>query len=388
MRAFIIATTTLIFLCACASSGAQPTKTTVKSSPSALAAFSHELFVKTAKPGENTLISPLSVAMALGMVENGASGKTLDEFQMMLGAKDGTNSYYASIIKSFISDNTTSLNIFNAVYINNKTAPKGTFLDSLKKYYRANAYYGSFSDGGIVNKINNDVAATTNNLITKIIDSLSDNDKMVLLNTLYFKAPWQTPFEPYATHSGDFYSPADKISADFMVNTAQYPYYEGKNFTAVALPYKGNRFAMLLFLPSENTSVTDILMQTADLQTIYGEMYREHIHLTLPKFTMESNYTLNDALASIGIPTAFNAGKAEFTNIMDTPPLYISQVVHKTKLIADEAGTEAAAATAIMIRATSMPLINKTITFDRPFAFAVWDDENKIPLFLGVVAKP
>lgn len=352
-----------------------------------LAGFSYRLFEANVQPGENTLISPISVALALSMAAEGAANETLAEFERLLG--HGAGDYYAHMASALQSNDNATVTTFNSIYVNSAVSPKTSYLKRLANAYNAQVYTAPFTNSSIVRRINSDVAHTTNNLITEIIDSLSEYDRAVLLNTLYFKADWRAPFEANGTHPGDFFTISGTVQTKFMTNIQSARYAENSGWQAVSLPYRNERYAMLLLMPAKGKDIKSALPTMLDIPAFLATLQtQQRLRISMPKFTAEHSYTLGGQLARMGLPSAFDPGRADFSGILDDERLHISQVIHKTKLIADEKGTEAAAATAITIRTTSIPLVDKAIRFDRPFIYILWDDEQKVPLFMGVFEKP
>jgi serpin B len=219
------------------------------------------------------------------------------------------------------------------------------------------------------------------------IDSMT---RLVLTNAVYFNAAWQSQFEEKATTQGSFHLiDGNSVTVPMMRQTASFGYGEGTGYQVVELPYDGGELSMVVLLPAEGQfeAFEDAIDNEAFLDVL-GRLQWTRLDLTMPKFKMETSFSLNDALAAMGMVQAFDPGRADLSGMDGTRNLYITDVVHKAFVEVDEAGTEAAAATAVIVGTTSMPADPIAVTIDRPFLFLIRDIETGTVLFLGRVMNP
>ena len=219
-----------------------------------------------------------------------------------------------------------------------------------------------------------------------LIDSLT---RLVLTNAIYFNAAWQYPFAEDVTHGGTFYLlNGDEITVPMMRQTEFFGYVEGDDYQAVELPYDGREVSMIVLLPAAGQfeSCEDSL-DAQRLDEIIGRLEYKEVVLTMPRFKFESSLGLKEVLATMGMPVAFT-GAADFSGMTGNRDLFISDVVHKAFISVDEAGTEAAAATAVVMELTAVPETPVEVTVDRSFVFLIRDVETGTILFVGCVVNP
>jgi serpin B len=216
---------------------------------------------------------------------------------------------------------------------------------------------------------------------------LAPDSRLTLVNAIYLKAPWLEPFAVEATEPGPF-TRADgtTVQVPLMGASAAMRHARGTGWQAVEIPYIGGSLAMTVIVPDDLASFEAAL--TADqLASITGALAETQVTLTFPKFSIETKAQLADVLAALGMPSAFADG-ADFSGITTAEQLVISDVIHQANIDVDEKGTEAAAATAVVMRATGMPVEPVTVRVDRPFIFALRDVPTGAVLFLGRVGDP
>ena len=366
---------------------------------SSFAAFSVRLFQESVKsePG-NTAVSPLSVLLALGMAANGAQGNTLTEFTQLLGERglslDEINRAAAALSAGFReTGGSTALNIANAIWYDEGFNPEQAFLQANGDYYQAAAYRADFSKSGTVDDINDWVSERTNELIPSIIDQLDPQAIMVLLNTVYFNAVWQNQFNP-DKNSEDGFTLDDGSTADviYMSNGVSGENYIGQDgMQGVLRPYDDGRFAYLAVLPPADTDVDDFIASfDADtVKALIESASEQAVLLQLPKYEATSDLSLNEMLTGMGLRDAFDTAAADFGAMGSAGGnIYIGEVIHKTKIRVNEKGTEAAAATGIVMEVTGAIENFITLRFDRPFVYAIVDLSSGLPLFFGVMKDP
>jgi serpin B len=213
--------------------------------------------------------------------------------------------------------------------------------------------------------------------------------RLVLTNAIYFNAAWEYPFEEDATYSGAFYLlDGGEVTVPMMTQMESFKYTEGDGYQAVELPYDGRELSMVILLPGEGHFGAFESSLDADLvAAIIEDLESGEVALTMPKFEFESEFGLKQTLAAMGMPIAFT-GEADFSGMTGSRELSIAEVIHKAFVSVDEAGTEAAAATAVVMELTAMPGEPVEVTIDHPFIFLIRDIETGTILFIGRVVDP
>lgn len=342
---------------------------------------------------KNYMVSPFSLKMAMSLAANGANGITKDEILTAFGIDnlDSYNTAAKELIERYEGTSSVKLNVANSIWLNKDVAGKDIkFTDEYKKlvseYYKGTA---SEEDAkNIAMKINSWVEKKTNNKIKNLLSEGDAKFLSVLVNTIYFKGEWAEQFEEYATKEEDFTDRNGKIEkTDFMHKTERYRFYEDENMKMVRVPYKGGKTAMYLVLPTNGDKM--------DIATALDNMNSYEVRLSFPKFKTEYSLSFKEILKHIGIEKAFEKWEAEFDEVMfkgvkEGENVYVDDVLQKTFIEVDENGTEAAAATAvIMNKATSIgPGMEEIKEFkaDRPFIYFIRDDVTHEVLFIGEYA--
>ena len=218
---------------------------------------------------------------------------------------------------------------------------------------------------------------------------------MVLVNAIYFKAPWMSEFSEGKTADADFYvSRGEKTNVRMMNNIDTFQYADFEGVQVLKLPYRQGVFSMLLLLPREKDGLEALeeKLLPAEIERYQTELGRRKVNVFLPKFKVEQTFDLIPTLMTLGVKDAFDAGVADFSGIAGRRDLYINAAVHKAFVEVDEAGTEAAAATAIGMRLTSAPMRKPEeiaiFRADHPFIYIIQDELSGAILFMGKVAKP
>ena len=210
-----------------------------------------------------------------------------------------------------------------------------------------------------------------------------------MTNAIYFNAAWQFPFEEDATADGIFHLlDGEETIVPMMNQTESFGYTEGENYQAVELHYDGQELSMVILLPdTDQFEAFEDSMDFQEARGILSDMKRRQVSLQMPKFEFESEFSLKKTLTAMGMPVAFSAN-ADFSGMTGEKDLFISDVIHKAFVSVDEAGTEAAAATAVIMELTAMPETPVEVTLDRPFIFLIRDIETGAILFVGRVMNP
>lgn len=363
--------------------------------------FGFDLFneIRQTEQDKNIFISPLSVSIALAMTLNGAAGETEQAITSTLQLQgldsESINVGYAGLRGALqTSDPKVTLTIANSLWARQGVPFKQDFLQRNTQYFGAEIATLDFMDPNTLTTINQWVNTNTNGKITKILDEINSDLVLFLINAIYFKGTWQTEFDPAHTRDGTFHlATGDEKQVPMMTRTGDYRYYENYDdmFQAISIPYGDGRMSMYIFLPYRESDLNTFLNSlTSERWENWTAQFREQeIFLSMPKFKLEYEKTLNNPLQSLGMEIAFAPGLADFSRMADLEALgknlYIGEVLHKAVVEVNEEGSEAAAVTSIGIRATSLP---PQFTADRPFFFAIRDNETKTVLFMGTVVDP
>ena len=357
--------------------------------------FSEILKQNNSQNSQNIFISPTSVAIALAMTYNGAKGETQQAMAKTLELQgislQEINSANAALIAAVQNaDDKVQLNIANSLWAKQDINFNPDFLQTTEDFYKATVTNLDFSDPSAVNAINDWVKQSTNGKIDRIVQQINPDDVMFLINAIYFKGKWTKEFDPEQTTIEPFYLTAgEEKQHPLMSQSGEYKYYENKKFQAVSLPYGNDgRLSLYVFLPSDNSSLT------AFYQALNAENWEKWItqfrnrqgSIRLPRFKINYDLTLNDALKALGMGAAFEP-KADFSGIGDN--LALSEVKHKTFVEVNEEGTEAAAATSVGITLTSASSEQPfQMNVDRPFFCAIRDNQTGTVLFMGSIVNP
>lgn len=360
--------------------------------------FGFEMLQKLsqAAPQENIFISPLSISMALAMTLNGAAGSTETAMRQTLRADDLTenerNEAYQSLIALLMSiDKSIQMEIANSIWIRQGFEVEPAFIDTNQDYFGATVQTLDFGNPSTLSVINNWVKQKTRGKIEKILDSIPAETVMYLMNAVYFKGDWVYQFDKELTADKEFHPSATASSpCKMMIQTNDaFRYFQDETMQAIDLPYGNGQFSMTVLLPAPGLSPQELIakMNAKTLQELPSRFSAQRGTLELPKFKLEYEETLNQALSVMGMGVAFS-DQADFTRINKAGGLLISEVRHKTFVQVDEEGTEAAAVTAVSIGTTSIgPDPGFFMTVDRPFLFFIREKSTGTALFMGTVVK-
>ena len=331
---------------------------------------------------KNQVLSPISLAYALGMALEGADGATEDEIEKALGTDD---------LDDWIEKNgpkltAAGLKLANAAFITGEIRPDADYIEDLKKDFGAEWF--EMSDD-MADKINQWTKEHTDGLIEKLIDGeLDPLSQLVLVNAVAMDAKWSSPFEADSTTDGTFHAPDGDVTVPMMHQTLFADYAETDEALILRLTYSDSGLSMLLALPKDGQSVANVLDALSAKGLSYFSFPEEmtNISLTMPKVDLSAKNTLNDALQALGIRTAFS-DSADFSDITKSMSLQIAEVMQKARLVVDEDGTKAAAATEVEIRAMAA-LQEVDFTLDRPFVAVIAEEETGTVCFASVIANP
>lgn len=356
------------------------------------AAFALDLLKQevAAKPGENVLVSPLSVSLALGMTANGARGTTLKGMTSVLGIESdlgANNKGYAALLEQLKRSGIgVTLDIANGIFAKLGVTFKPQFKQANKRYFNAKLEDLDFDDPDTLDIINGFVYEGTNKKIDKMLKSISPDAVMFLVNCVYFKGEWTSKFDKKLTKDLPFAGVGDIATMyrnDSMVYSSDWQTYQ-----TVVLPFGESKAVReVIILPYPGKSIDDVLT-ALDADKILG--FTKHDHgsdgeLWLPRIDIGYENSLKDSLINLGMEDAF--GGADFSGMSEDLDLKIGDVKHRTGFKLDEEGAEGFAATVVevMTESVSMPFQMKV---DRPFVKFTIDSETDAVLFAGVVVNP
>ena len=362
-------------------------------------AFAFKVFREVAAQAPddaNVFISPLSIGMALGMAYNGAAGTTRDAMHRALELQGmnltEVNEAYQSLIALLRDlDPTVDFLLANSVWYRQEITVTAAFLENMQRYFGAEIRSLDFSAADAAGIINGWVRDNTRGRITEIVTAPIDPyTVMFLINAVYFKGSWTYRFDRNRTHDAAFTRiDGSRATVPLMTHGEEIPVrvHWGSGVSVVDLPYGGGAYAMTIVLPESPAAVVPLartLTQT-EWDAWIAAMDSTSLWVSLPKWTLERDYTLNDVLKALGMAVAFEPLEADFSNMIPDYEAFISRVKHKTFIQVDEEGTEAAAVTSVEVGVTSAP---PSITVDRPFLFAIRERLSGTILFIGKMADP
>lgn len=368
-------------------------------------AFAFDLYRQLGNEEEGNLFySPLSISIALAMTYAGANGDTkaemADALNFILPEPELHEAFNAldQELESRGEDakgadgDAFRLRVVNALWGQTGYSFLDAFLDVLALNYGAGMTLLDFiSDpeaGRII--INDWVAEKTEDRIKDLIPegAITEYTRLVLTNAVYFNASWLEAFDEEATQDGEFSTPNGPVTVPMMRQTTRYGYVEGEGYEAVELPYDGEELSMVIITPEEGAfSGIEASLDGEFIEELVESIVYHDVDLTMPKFSFTQSFSVKNMLQAMGMNAAFNAGQADFSGIDGTLELFIQDVIHKAFVAVDEAGTEAAAATAVIVGTTSVPEIIK-VTIDRPFIFFIRDIQTGAVVFVGRVLDP
>lgn len=345
---------------------------------------------------ENRMVSPLSVSLALSMTMNGAAGTTLEAMQKTLGleglTKEEINTIFLDLITALKqADPNVEMKIANSIWIRNGFTVLDPFITTNQTYYKAQVSKLDFNPAAVTT-INKWVSDNTNGKIPTILEQISSNEIMFLINAIYFNGKWKYQFEQSKTANEPF-SATNKINlfVPMMKMEERFGYSVQPGYKALKMPYGADKFQMVLLLPDVGTT-PEKLAATLDSEkwsTLNAALQsKTKVPVWIPKWKFSWDVTLNGILSAMGMEVAFDPNKANFSAINADNQLYITKVIHKTYIDVSESGTEAAAVTSVGVGVTSMPADPPSFYLTRPFLFFITEEDTGAILFAGKVENP
>lgn len=369
--------------------------------------FGWALYQRVAGGQDNLFYSSASIHTALSMTLAGAAGDTADQMQTALAFPAGLDSAdlhsaYGRLIERLNSPRmgpenqpVYQLSVANALWGQQGFDFRRPFLSLVEDSYAAGLRRVDFAQAEQAREtINTWVSEQTNEKIPDLIPegAIDARMRLVLTNAVYFKSSWMFPFTESATADETFYAPAGEVETPLMHLTEHVRHADVEGAAVVELPYQGNELSMIVMLPDERDGLAAMERQlTAErVQQWIDALGPARVAVTLPKFEFTRRLDLARILAAMGMVDAFDPSAADFSPMTGGRDLFISDVLHKAFVAVDEEGTEAAAATAVMMRMTAMPVEEEPIEFraDHPFAFVIRHNRSGLILFTGRVANP
>jgi serpin B len=329
------------------------------------------------------------------MTLNGADGATreamLDALRLNEITPEEINSSYKDLTDALLTiDKRVMMSIANSVWTENDFKVKDSFINILTSYYDAESRGFDINDETVPDKINNWIEGKTNGLIKDMVEKLSDNTVMLLINAIYFKGKWQSQFDQTKTVQVSFYKPdGTEITVPMMKQQEDFKVYSGNGFLMGEFAYGQGNFVMDIILPDDQNGIPSLLPQVTDpaFTAWTNGLYNRELNLSMPRYKFGFKKQLKDILTDMGMGIAFTGG-ADFTNIADTPPLQINDVTHQAFIETNEEGTEAAAATIVEIGYTSIPPEPLVFNLDHAFLFIIRETTSNSIVFMGRVADP
>ncbi|MBN1120459.1 MAG: serpin family protein [Anaerolineae bacterium] len=374
-------------------------------------AFAFDLYQAVRDNGQNCIYSPYSISLALAMAYAGAGGSTEQQMAETLHytlpqdqlhpAFNALDLYFESLDESdrVPEDEEVQpfrLNIANAIWGQHGFPFTDAYLETLARNYGAGLRLVDFVNEPEPARlaINRWVEDETEERIKDLLKPgiITPDTRLVLTNAIYFYGAWMMQFEESATQEEPFkLIDGSQVTASLMNKSEQFLYTEGEGFQALQMGYQSGNALMIVILPEEGSFETVAAsLDSARFEEIAGGMQSRQVDVFMPRFEYEAEFNLADTLAAMGMPDAFDPSAADFSAIAGPDqPLYISEVIHKAFVKVDEQGTEAAAATAVVMK-LGMAVPDQTITFraDHPFIFVIVDNATGSILFVGQVVDP
>jgi serine protease inhibitor len=362
-------------------------------------AFGFRLFASLNRtvPGQNLFLCPLSVSMALGMTVNGAAGTTKDAMISTLGfagiTQEDINRSYASLSALLTGlDPVVRVQIANSIWYRPTLQVENAFKQVNMTYFSAEVNSINFADPSAAVTINGWVDRNTNGKITQVITPpIPDDIVMYLINAVYFKGSWKYRYDQKDTRADMFTrSDGSKTPCSMMSQTDTVPYFSQNGVQGIDLPYGNAGFSMTVILPPPGVDIDGFVsgLTQEEWDSWIGKLGKKEVTIYMPKFKLNGQMSLKTVLAGMGMGIAFS-DHADFTGIDKRGSLAISDVLHFTFVQVDEEGTEAAGVTVVGVRATMVgPAGPAVVRLDRPFIYAIRENQSGTVLFIGKLAAP
>ena len=339
----------------------------------------------------NILLSPLSILYALSMTANGAKGETLAQMEQVLGLPvESLNAYLLAYRKALPAEKKCRVSLANSIWFkdDDSLAVEESFLKTNAAWYDADLYQLPFNSAAC-KAINNWVNKETTGIIPEILQEISPDAAMYLINALAFEAEWQTIYQEASIRDGVFTTEAGQQQTVPMMYSKEYRYLETGVATGFLKYYDGKSCAFAALLPKEGISLRSCIdsLTGEQLHDLLANPETVEVRAAIPKFESTYETDLSDTLEALGMTDAFDGQLADFSGIGSSTEgnLTISHVLHKTRIAVDERGTKAGAATAVIEEPAEAPSDPKEVLLDRPFLYLLIDCQEQLPIFIGTV---
>ena len=342
-----------------------------------------------AKTGESFVYSPMSGTFLLGMLASGTAGKTIEEIYQAIGIKDATSDkldQFCLDMEAIASQSKeVSFRVANAVVVDNQYQLLDTYIKRAREHYESLVVNLDFSDAeNTLDYINGWVSDQTESFIPKMLERLDPQAFAYVVNALYFKGLWETPFLPEYTTTSDFYGDTGKRLVPTMQAVESFAYARTNMAQSVCLPYRGG-YAMRILLPAEGNDLNTLLNELSNdswTRQVKAEKVAS-VAISLPKFKVSSKTDFRDVLPTLGISSIFRPG-ADFSRMSDMG-IVVNEMFQKAEIEVNENGTEAAAASAASLVETAEPVDAIEFRADHPFLFVITHEETGAVVFIGTI---
>lgn len=354
--------------------------------------FAVRLFQSSLSADENTMISPVSVLYALSMTANGAKGETLAQMEEVFGMRvDELNAYLKAYMDSLPEDEKYKLSIANSIWLSDddRFSAKQNFLQTNADYYGADIFKVPFDNTALKN-MNSWVKSNTDGMIQNILDKISPDAVMYLINAIAFDAEWKEIYKDVQIHDGIFTAEDGTEKNVEMMHSEEYLYLADKNAIGFIKPYADSKYAFVALLPDEGIRCSEYIsaMTGESLASLLANPQQATVYAAIPKFENEYRVEMSEILSSMGMKNAFDEDAADFSNLGTSTAgnIFINRVIHKTLITVDEKGTKAGAATVVGMTDGAARIEDfKKVVLDRPFVYMIIDCEANLPLFIGTM---
>lgn len=341
---------------------------------------------------KNVLISPLSVIAVLAMAANGARGETLRQMEDTFGVPiSELNRYLAAYLDTLPEGEKYKLHLANAIWVKESKDfdIEQDFLRTNEEFYHADLYTVSFDDT-LLHHINRWVKDNTDGMIEEILDKISPDAVMYLVNALSFDAQWQNVYYEHQVREGIFTKEDGTVRNVEMMYSSEHDYLDTELAEGFLKYYAGRKYAFAALLPREGVAVSDLVdtLTGKEIYRIFSGSRKIKVNAAIPKYQCEYKDEMNEILQEMGVTDAFDKDRADFLGIglYGNDKLYVSKLVHSTFMEVNEKGTKAGAATMaeLCVRGAALPEETKMVYLDSPFVYMLIDCENNLPIFTGI----
>ncbi len=364
-------------------------------------AFATDLYGQLKSADGNLFFSPYSISLAFGMAWDGAGGETAAQMARVLhleGAATevaGGQGALQDLLNGIQAKGHVKLAVANSLWPEQSYAFRADYLAALREHFKVSVVPCDFQGKPDAERrrINRWVEERTNDKIKDLLPegSVNPTTRMVLANAVYFKGDWEKPFKPSATTTQSFFlASGGEVKVPLMTQKASFSHAQHPGFQVLSMPYAGGELSMVVVLPEAKDGLAKLEreLKADQLEEWIRRLRTAEVTVQFPKFKVESSYGLNQTMVALGMKDAFAAGRADFSGMSDRNDLFISDAVHKAFIEVNEEGTEAAAATGIIMRATSVQPPPVVFRVDHPFLYLIRHDATGAILFLGRVMNP